>query len=304
MFSRYKMQSKGMSIQKSLSPRAWSELILLGVIWGASFVSIRIALDTVPVMTSVLHRVFWAMILLWIVVWVRKLPVPLDLRTWTAFLVMGLLNNVIPFSLMAWGQLHIEVGLTSILNAATAIFGVVVAAVFFKDERLTKGRLLGVALGFAGVSVAIGLGNFRSFDLQSIAQIAVLAGTVSYAFAASWAGAKLSNLAPEVAAAGMLTTSTILLLPVTLAIDGMPVLILPLETWLAISYYSLVATAGAYLLYYRVLSMAGSGNVLLVTLIILLGAALRGETLQPHAYLGFGVLAFGLLVIHQSARRN
>ncbi len=309
MFSRCKMRSMGMSIQKSLSARAWSELILLGIIWGASFVSIRIALDTVPIMTSVLHRVFWAMIFLWIVLWAKKLPVPRDSRTWTSFLVMGLLNNVIPFSLMAWGQLHIEVGLTSILNAATAIFGVVVAAVFFKDERLTKGRLLGVALGFAGVSVAIGLGNFRSFDLQSIAHIAVLAGTVSYAFAASWARAKLSNLAPEVAAAGMLTTSTILLLPIALATDGMPDLILPLETWLAIGYYSLIATAGAYLLYYRVLSMAGSGNVLLVTLIIppvaiLLGAALRGETLQPHAYLGFSVLAFGLLVIHQSARRN
>ncbi|MGI9368517.1 MAG: DMT family transporter, partial [Ruegeria sp.] len=149
-----------MSIQKSLSPRAWSELILLGVIWGASFVSIRIALDTIPVMTSVLHRVFWATVFLWIVVWAMKLPVPRDLQTWGAFIVMGLLNNVIPFSLMAWGQLHIEIGLTSILNAATAIFGVIVAAIIFKDERLTKGRLLGVALGFAGVSMAIGLGNF------------------------------------------------------------------------------------------------------------------------------------------------
>ncbi|MGI9369723.1 MAG: DMT family transporter, partial [Ruegeria sp.] len=175
--------------------------------------------------------------------------------------------------------------------------------------RLTKGRLLGVALGFSGVSIAIGLGNFREFNLQSIAQFAVLAGTVSYALAAAYARARLSDLPTQVAAADMLTGSTILLLPITLATDGMPTLMLPLETWLAVGYYSLVATAGAYLLYYRVLSMAGSGNVLLVTLIvppvaIILGAAMRGETLPQNAFVGFGVLAFGLLVLNHSARRN
>ncbi|MEO0633446.1 MAG: EamA family transporter, partial [Pseudomonadota bacterium] len=110
-----------MITQKTLSSRAWAELVLLGTIWGGSFLSIRIALDEVGPLTSVAHRTFWAMLVLWGVVAVLRLPVPRDPRIWAAFLVMGMLNNVIPFSLMAWGQLHVETGLTSILNATTAI---------------------------------------------------------------------------------------------------------------------------------------------------------------------------------------
>jgi len=113
-----------MSNQKTISTRAWGEMLLLGLLWGASFLSIRVALDEVPVVTAVLHRTGWAALVLWGVVALMRLPVPRDPRVWGAFAVMGLLNNVIPFGLMTWGQLYIETGLTSILNAATAIFGV------------------------------------------------------------------------------------------------------------------------------------------------------------------------------------
>ncbi|WP_170760278.1 DMT family transporter [Ruegeria lacuscaerulensis] len=298
-----------MSTQKHLSPKAWAELLLLGLIWGASFISIRIALDTIPVMTSVLHRVFWAMLALWLVVRIRRLAVPRSPRVWLAFLVMGLLNNAIPFTLMAWGQLYIETGLTSILNAATAVFGVLIAALLFKDERLTPGRVLGVGLGFLGVTIAIGLRNFANFNLQSVAQLAIIAGTVSYALAGAWARTALSDLPPIVAAAGMLTASTLLILPITLMADGMPALNLPLTTWAAIAYYSLIATAGAYLLYYRVLAVAGAGNLMLVTLVIppvaiVLGAVLRDEALPPQAFLGFALLAMGLLILHRSGAHD
>ncbi len=294
-----------MATQKQLSTQAWAELLLLGLIWGASFVSIRIALDTVPVMTSVLHRVFWAMLALWVVVWVKGLKVPSTPRIWIAFVVMGVLNNAIPFSLMAWGQLYIETGLTSILNATTAIFGVLVAAIFFKDEQLTRSRALGVSLGFVGVAIAIGVQSFASFDLQSAAQLAIIAGAISYALAGAWARVALSGLHPAVAAAGMLTGSTLFILPITLVVDGVPTFDLPAITWAAIAYYALIATAGAYLLYYRVLAMAGAGNLLLVTLVIppvaiVLGAILRDEALQPQAFLGFAVLAVGLLILNRN----
>ena len=170
-----------------MSSQAWVEMALLAVIWGGSFLSIRLALNEIPVMTAVAHRVFWAMLVLWAYILLRKLPLPRSLRVWAAFLVMGLLNNVIPFVLMAWGQLHIETGLTSILNATTAIFGVVVASVVFADERLTLNRAVGVVLGFFGVATAIGLENLANFDIRSTAQLAVLAGTLSYAFAGAWA---------------------------------------------------------------------------------------------------------------------
>ncbi len=303
------MQEMAMTQQKSLSALAWFELILLGLIWGASFLAIRVALDSIPVMTAVFHRVFWAALALWVVVLLRRETIPMDPRIWGAFLVMGLLNNVLPFSLMAWGQLYVETGLTSILNAATAIFGVLVAAAFFPDEQLTKRRAVGVALGFGGVSTAIGLHNFLGFSLQSAAQLAILAGTVSYALAAVWARLRLSGLAPQVAAAGMLSGSTIVMLPVMLVVDGVPSFDLPMTTWLAVAYYALVATAGAYLLYYRVLAAAGSGNLLLVTLIIppvaiLLGAYVRHETLAPNAFIGFAILALGLLILSRARGRD
>lgn len=295
-------QTGPMMEQKSLSGRAWAELLLLAAIWGGSFLSIRIALDEIGPLTSVAHRTGWAMLALWIVVLTMRLPIPREPRVWLAFLVMGLLNNVIPFALMAWGQLYVETGLTSILNASTAIFGVLAAAVFFADERITVRKGVGVALGFIGVATAIGLDNFRNFDLRSLAQLAILAGTVSYALASVWARRFLSGLPPQVAAAGMLTGATLVTLPLAVLVEGPLTLDLQAQTSLAIAYYALIATGGAYLLYYRVLAMAGSGNLMLVTLLIApvaitLGAVVRHEALGPNAFLGFALLALGLIVL-------
>ena len=291
-----------MTAQKTISGRAWGELVLLGAIWGVSFLSIRVALDEIGPLTSVAHRTFWAMLVLWAVVLIMRLPIPKDRHVWIGFLGMGLLNNVIPFALMAWGQLHISSGLTSILNATTAIFGVLVAALFFADERLTLRKTLGVLIGFFGVATAIGLDFLRNFDLSSLAQLAVLLGTVSYAFASVWARTRLSGLSPQVAAAGMLTGASVITLPLAWIVEGPINLSLQPDTTLAIAYYTLIATAGAYLLYYRVLAMAGSGNLMLVTLLvppvaITLGAWILDEALGPNAYLGFALLALGLVIL-------
>ncbi len=292
-----------MTTQKSLSPRAWVDLLLLALLWGGSFLAIRIALDEVPVLTMVLHRTGWAALVLWGVVLALGLPLPRSGRTWVGFVVMGLLNNIIPFGLMGWGQLHIESGLTSILNAATAVFGVLIAAAVFPDERLTPRRLIGVALGFGGVILAIGLDSLLRFDLRSTAQLAVLAGAISYGLASSWARARLSDLPPLVAAAGMLTGSTLMLLPAVLLVDGVPSVNLAPATWAGIAYFALCSTALAYVLYYRIVASAGSGNLSLVTLLIppiaiVLGALVRDETLHPSAFLGFALLALGLLVLN------
>ena len=288
--------------QKTISTQAWLSLAALGTIWGLSFVSIRFALDEIGPLTSVAHRTFWAMLALWGVVVAMRLPVPRTFSVWRAFFIMGFLNNAIPFSLMAWGQLHIESGLTSILNAATAIFGILVAAIFFADERLTLRKSAGVSLGFLGVATAIGLENLKAVDLRSLAQLAVLLGTISYALAGTWARKNLSHLPPQVAAAGMLTASSLMMVPLAWWVEGPLSLSLQPATVLAIGYYALIATAGAYLLYYRVLQMAGSGNLMLVTLLIapvaiIAGWLLRNETLQPNAYAGFAMLALGLLLI-------
>ena len=282
--------------------RAWIDLVLLALLWGGSFLAIREALDEIGFLSSVAHRVLWASIVLWALVAVRRLSVPRSLRVWGAFFVMGCLNNVIPFSLMAWGQLSIESGLTAILNSAAAVWAVLVAEMFFADERLTMRRFIGVMIGFLGVSTAIGLQNLASLELRSLAQLAVIGGTISYAFAGCWARAQLPEQSPLIAAAGMLTCSTLVMLPLSWAVEGPLEFDLSLSTWTAIAYYALAGTAVAYVLYYRILAAAGAGNLLLVTLMIppiaiMLGSWARDEALASGAYLGFAILGAGLLVL-------
>lgn len=289
-----------------LTFRSFLELLLLAGIWGASFLSIKLGLEDLPVLTLVAHRVFWAALVLWIYVGLRGFSVPRGVRTWGALLVMGVLNNVIPFGLMAWGQQFIETGLTSIFNAATAVFGVLVAAVVLADERLTARRLGGVIVSFAGVVWAIGPDALAGFDIRSLAQVAVLGGALSYALAAAWARSHLAALRPEVGAAGMLSGASLVIVPAAIFWDGGVILPHSAQGILAVAYFSLLGTAFAYLLYYRILAAAGSGNAMLVTLLIppvaiTLGWLVLGERLSPSVFAGFGLLAMGLQLLNPPA---
>ncbi|CUH77285.1 DMT family transporter [Tropicibacter naphthalenivorans] len=288
--------------QTSISTRAWAELILLGVIWGGSFLATRTALDEVGPLTTVLWRTGLAAAILWPIVWAKGMRAPRGGRIWGALLVMGLLNNALPFSLLAWGQQYIASSLTSILNGTTAIFGVIIAALVFADERLTARKSLGVLIGFAGVITAIGPAALMEFDIRSTAQLAVLGATFCYGLSGAWARATLRGLAPLEAAAGMLTCSAVLMIGPTLAVEGLPSVSLSASTWAGLIYVSAISTSFAYLVYYRVLAMAGAGNLMLVTLMtppvaIVLGAYVRDEALLPSAYLGLALLAVGLLII-------
>ncbi|OWU84841.1 multidrug transporter [Oceanicola sp. 22II-s10i] len=288
--------------QKTISSAAWGQIALLALIWGASFMAMRIALDEIGVFTVVLHRTGWAMLALWAYVLIAGLEVPRDARTWGAFLVMGVLNNVLPFSLLVFGTAHLETGLVSIFNASTAVFGVLIAAIVFADEKLTRRKAFGVAFGFCGVAVAMGLENLRQFDLRSVAQLACIGAAVCYGSAGSWARARLGHLKPQMAAAGMLTGATVVMLPLVWIVEGPVSLSLQPVTWAAIGYFSIIATAAAFLLYYSILAKAGSGNLMLVTLLvapvaIVLGAVVFGEALHPRHYAGFALITLGLAVL-------
>ncbi|MEM6466967.1 MAG: DMT family transporter, partial [Pseudomonadota bacterium] len=187
-------------------------------------------------------------------------------------------------------------------NSAVAAFGVIVAAIVLSDERMTWRKGLGTVIGFSGVLIAIGPEALRDFDLRSLAQIAVLGGALSYAFASVWARLHLGDLPPALAAFGMLSASSLMILPLTFAMEGVPTLALEWSTWAAIGYYSLGATALAYLVFYRVLAMAGAANLMLVTLLltpiaIALGAIFLDEAIGAGALLGCAVLGFGLVVM-------
>lgn len=288
--------------QQRLDAKAWVLLVLLSAIWGASFLSNRAALAEVGVLTTVAFRVVGAAMALWLWIGLRRLPVPRDPAFLWRFALMGILNNVIPFTLIVWGQKHVDSGLASILNAATAIFTVLVVTLVFADERLTMRKAAGVMLGFAGVAVAMGLSALTAFNPASLGQLAILGASLSYALAATFARVAVRGLRPEVAAAGMLTAAAIVMVPAALILEGAPGLHYRPATWAALAYLAFVASALAYLLYYAVLSLAGAGNLSLVTLMIppfaiALGALVYDEALAPLAWIGFALLAVGLLIL-------
>ncbi|MDH5531626.1 MAG: DMT family transporter [Paracoccaceae bacterium] len=288
--------------QTALSAKAWVFLGLLAGIWGASFLSNRVALTEVGVLTTVAFRVSGAAVLLWVYVIAKNLPVPKGRRDLGAFFGMGVLNNVIPFTLIVWGQQHIASGLAGILNSTTAIFTVLLVPVFFADERLTMRKAVGVALGFVGVATTIGIANLTDLDPTSLGQIAILAAAFSYAVSAVFARVMLKGIRPEVSAAGMLTAAALVMVPAAFLTEGTPTLAYGPATWTALAYLAFIASALAYILYYRILSIAGAGNLSLVTLLIppfaiALGALVYRETLAVEAYLGFALIAAGLLII-------
>jgi drug/metabolite transporter (DMT)-like permease len=291
-----------MTPQMTMSPRVWAEMALLALLWGFSFLGLRVALDEVGPLTVVAVRLTGAMVILWLWVWLRGFAVPRGVTVWVAFLGMGFLNNVIPFGLITWGQQSIETGLASILNASTAVWGVLIAALFLPEEPLTWRRGIGVLIGFVGVITAIGIEALRSIDLRSLSQLAVLGAAVSYGFSGVWARRRLRDQRPEVAAAGMLTCSALVSVLLAFAVEEPLAGPVQGRTVLALAYLAIFATAAAYLLYYRVMAQAGSGNVMLTTLLvapvaIVAGAVLLGEALPGRAFAGFGLLAVGLVVL-------
>ena len=287
--------------QRHLSLKGWSLLLMLALIWGGSFTANHAALAQMPVATVVAFRVAGAAMVLWAYIGLARLPVP---KTWAfarSALILGVFNNVVPFSLIVWGQTHIASGLAGILNASTALFSVLVAAAFFPDERLGPRRLLGVILGLAGVAVVIGPDALQHFDLTSLGQLAILGAGLSYAGAAAFGRQALRGIRPEVGAAAMLTVSALIMVPTALVTGGVP----PLpqgQTLIALLYLALIASALAYRLFYTILQEAGAGNLGLVTLLItpfaiLFGAVLFHESLPSHAFGGLALLMFGLVVL-------
>lgn len=276
-------------------------LLALAAVWGGSFFFAEIALREVPPLTITLHRVFWAVPVLFVVVLWSGIEFPRSVKAWLCYLVMGALNNAIPFSLIFWGQTNIESGLASILNGTTAVFGAVVAGIFLVDEPLTSRKIVGAVFGVIGVAVIMGIDALTDIDPRNLAQIAIIAAALSYAFAGVWGKKFLSNYPPIMNALGMLIGSTILMIPIAFFVDGTPNLFLSFNIWAALIAVAVLSTALAYLLYFKILALAGSANLMLVTLLIppfaiSLGVAFLGESLGLEAWIGFGLIAIGLAI--------
>jgi drug/metabolite transporter (DMT)-like permease len=277
--------------------RVWLWLLSLSVLWGGSFFFAKVAVGELGPFTVVFARVALAALALALVVPLRR-DAP-----WPAYFAMGFLNNALPFSLIFWGQTEIGSGLASILNATTPLFTLVVAHVLTADEKIDRTKVAALLVGLLGVVVLIGpsalVGSSALWG-----QAACLAAALSYAFAGIY-GRRFRHLgiAPAEAAAGQLTASTLLILPIMLVVDRPWMLPLPsLTVWLALGALALLSTALAYVLYFRILAAAGATVLLLVTFLIpvpaiVLGAMVLGEQLEPRHYAGMALIGLGLAII-------
>lgn len=299
-----------MTAQVTFTPRALMLLVLLGTIWGASYTATAIALQGgIGVQWVVAFRTGGACILLWAWLLVTRAPLPRRAGDWAILLALGLIGNAAPFTLITWGQVTVPSGLAAILNAATAIFGVLVAALAFRDERLTPQRLLGVGVGLLGVITALGPAQLLALDLTSLAQLALVAAGLCYGITGALGRVALRKVAPEVAATGMMTGAALSLVPVALLTEGLPATHYPAGVWLALAYSAFIATAIAYLIYYNLIASAGAGTAGMTTLIvapvsILLGAVLLHESLPLRAYAGFALLAVALVILDGRLHRR
>lgn len=280
----------------------WGLLGTLSLLWGGSFFFNTVAVRDLEPLTVVMGRVVLGAVALNLIVLATGGRMPTDGRRWRAYLGMGVLNNVIPFGLIVWGQTQIASGLASILNATTPVFAVLLAHVLTRDERLTPTRSAGVVLGFSGATVMIGPEALGGLGLDVLAQLAVVGAAISYACAGIY-GRRLRGNPPLVNAAGQVTCSALCMLVVAPIADrpwerGAP----SVEAALAVIGLALLSTAVGYTIYFRLLASAGATNLMLVTLLVpvsalILAALFLDESLTWLNVAGMGLIALGLAAI-------
>ena len=282
----------------------WVMLITLATVWGGSFLFNAILVAELPVISIVAIRVTVAALVLWGFVRVTGRKIPTSPQVWAALLILGILNNAIPFSLIVQGQTQITSGLASILNATTPLFTILVAGFFLADEQFSILRILGVIVGFSGVILMIGPEALGGLGANFWAQLCALGAALSYGFASVF-GRRFRELQvdPVMVATGQVTMSSLILWPIALWIDG-PIDLGNISFNAVLSMFGLavLCTSFAYILYFRVLERAGATNISLVTFLvpisaIILGVLMLGETIFIKEVIGMALIGLGLAII-------
>ncbi len=287
-----------------MSTADWGIIMLLSLLWGGAFFLIELGLRGFPPNTLVFLRMALAVPPMLLALWFLKEKLPTDGKSWMQLLVLGAINAALPFILFFWGQTQIESGLASVLNATTPLWGVVTAHFLTRDEKATPARIVGVLLGIMGIIVMVGSDALQGMSGSVWAQLACLAATLSYAFAAIY-GRTLSQstMSPMVVATGQVMTAALLMLPVALIVDQPWTLATPgWDAWAGAIGLAIPSTAVAYFFYFKLIDRAGASNAMLVAFImpviaIILGVVALNESVEPNEMAGALLIGLGLLAI-------
>ncbi len=291
-------------ISKNMTLVDWAMLLVLSVLWGGSFFFVELLVDVLPLFTIVTLRVALAAVALWLFILLTGQFQKLQAKVWLAFLIMGLLNNAIPFSLIVSGQQDLSSGLAAILNATTPLFTVLVAGFLLADEKITRNKFIGVCIGLLGVVLIMGFDVLYALGQNLVAQLLVLGAALSYAFAAAYGRRfKPMKVAPIMVAAGQLTGSSLIMIPFAVLFDQpFDPAAVQYHSWLALIGLALFSTAIAYILFFRILASSGATNLALVTFLIpvsaiMLGVFFLGEQIGLQHLLGMLLIGAGFTVI-------
>jgi drug/metabolite transporter (DMT)-like permease len=273
-------------------------LATLAVLWGASYTFIKVGVETIPPITFIAARTLIAGTLLLAIMWLRGLRMPKQPALWRQFLFQACLNSVIPFTLIAWAERTVDAGLATILNSTTPVFTFLLTAAITRHEPATARKLFGVAAGLAGICLIIGFEALQDFGRDLLAQLVIVIATVSYAGAAIY-GRSFKGYDPMVPAAGSLLCGTAILVPISLAADQPWALVVSINSLLALLGLSVLSTALALVIYFRLMHTLGSVGTtsqayLRVPIGVAIGVLFLGETLTPTAWIGLACVVAGV----------
>ena len=291
-----------------MNNRDWLLVISLGMLWGASFLFVEVLLDLINPFLIVYFRVSVASVILVIFLYLSRTKFILSYNTVYNLFIMAMLNNVVPFLLIAYGQKTTTGGLASILNANTSLITILLASIFIPYEKLKVNRLFGVLIGLLGIIIAVGYESFSTIYEGSFGKFLILLATVSYSFAGIWAKLKLSDVPPLISATGMLTFSTVILSPFAAVYFYNDLMNLNFHIIFYSVMFALLCSVVAYFLYFKILEKTGAGNLLICTIIIppasiILNSVVLGQVISKSELIGLIIITVGLLTLDGRYRK-
>lgn len=283
-------------------------LLVLAVLWGGSYTFIKVGVGTIPPVSLIAARTLIAGALLLVVLRLRGLRLPTDPAIWRRFMTQAYLNSVVPFTLIAWAERSVDAGLATILSSTSPIFVVLLSSVLVTSERVGRVRLLGVLAGLAGTVLIVGTQALSGFGEQLASQIALVAASLCYAGAALF-GRNFKGLDPIMPAAGSLVCGAAVLIPISLVLDRPWTLAPSIESIQALIALSVVSTALAFVIYFRLIARLGAAGATSVAYLrvpagVAIGMVFLGETLAPSAWAGLVLVVGGVVAMTAPERRR
>ncbi|ODT72581.1 MAG: hypothetical protein ABS75_03800 [Pelagibacterium sp. SCN 63-23] len=286
--------------------RDWGWIVLLGGIWGCSFIFNAVLIREIGPLWVTSLRVGIGALGCWAVMTARRKPVPREPLLWLQLGALGIIAYAIPFALFPLAQAHLASGIAAIVNALTPMVTAIISHFWIGGEKASPTKFTGVAIGFAGAVILVSPALASGGASQLWAVAACLGATLCYALSLNITRS-FKHLEPTAFAAIALTGAAVVATPIALLVEGAPVMTRP-ETWGAAIAIGLLSTAFTFQVMYRILPRVGATNFATTTFIapisaLILGVTVLGETILPVQILGMLVIFFGLLFIDGRIRQ-